>query len=366
MELRGSYLRLLVRCIWVYLLHWSGYLRLAEQGLRAVGAVVTLTFHRVLDDASLHHSNSVAGIVIRKETFGELVDYITSHYETVSLKNITPGAPSEKNRIAITFDDGWHDNHANAFPILRALQVPAIIFICPGLMGQRTPFWPEEAMALLRAIFTDSNPNQLAAIIENLKQHSPEIRDQYLAGLRSQLHDQRAKDSPTAARTLSWDEVHEMDKAGVSFGSHTETHQILTGISESEARAEVLHSKLAIETNLAKACWAFAYPNGNWSSSTRRIVKDAGFNRAVTTEHGAWISSSDPLAIPRMNVYEDNVVGMNGRFWPAMFRYTTFYTAWRVMKSGLKAGRRRAETHVDLRSTELASPRTFRPTTISK
>jgi hypothetical protein len=53
----------------------------------------------------------------------------------------------------------------------------------------------------------------------------------------------------------------------------------------------------------------------------------------VTTEKGAWLKNTDPLCIPRVNVYEENLVGPFGHFSPAMFEYTTLWKAWRATPS---------------------------------
>ena len=45
--------------------------------------------------------------------------------------------------VALTFDDGWRDNAANAFPLLQKHQVPASIFLSTDFIGSRQRFWWE-------------------------------------------------------------------------------------------------------------------------------------------------------------------------------------------------------------------------------
>jgi peptidoglycan/xylan/chitin deacetylase (PgdA/CDA1 family) len=290
---------------------------------------VTLTFHRVLDDTSYETTNSLPGIVIRESSFRELLRNVKRRYELVTLTGIAPGTPSSRIRVAVTFDDGWRDNYTTAFPIVLEHRVPITVFICPAVLDQDFPFWPERATALLRATRPGSKPEQFADKIEALKRTSPEMRERYFAALNAEACEPHSPPC-TIDRTLSWSEIAEMDKAGVCFGSHTDTHQILTSGPVHLAREEVRQSREALEAALGKPCHAFAYPNGNWSPETRQIVKEIGFTRAVTTQQGAWASESDFLAIPRLNVSEDNVVGLTGRFWLPMFQYTALWKAWRA------------------------------------
>lgn len=322
------YLRLLMRCTFVLLLAATGCLRRARRRLCESGATIILTFHRVLDDSSYHETNSLPGILIRLSTFCEMVGHLSRHCELVGLAGAISNSKSEKVRIVCTFDDGWVDNYTTAFPVVRDFNLPVTIFICPGLLGQNMPFWPERAVALLGQN-SRYNSSQIEEEVEKLKNLTPEQRDCAIEGFERANNSSNVKLS-SVDRTFSWAEVLEMDRAGVCFGSHTNTHQILTTIPEDQCRDELFRSKQILEQVLAKPCPTFAYPNGNWSPATRQAVAEAGFTVAVTTERRACTSVSDPLTLSRVNVCESNVVGLTGRFSPAMFEYTTLWKAWRT------------------------------------
>ena len=354
-------LRLLARCLWVQFLDWFGYLRRAEKALREQGAILTLTLHRVLDDVSYAETNSLSGIILRERTFQELVRFVTESYDPVDLAQATPGSIASRLRVVVTFDDGWRDNYTTAFPIIRAARLPVTIFVCPALLQQDQPFWPERAIRLLKtSAKKDARPDQFSDEIERLKACTTDERDRFFREIDSANNGQSfdlARN--TVDQTMSWTEILEMNQSGVRFGSHTDTHQILTTISPDAARSELQLSKVALEATLGNACQEFAYPNGNWSAVTRRLVQEAGFARALSTEHGPWIAKSDPLAIPRMNVSEGNVVGLTGRFSPAMFRYTTAWKAWRSMHRNsldLPAGLRtpKSPSPTSIRASEVA------------
>jgi peptidoglycan/xylan/chitin deacetylase (PgdA/CDA1 family) len=269
----------------------------------------------------------------------------------VDLLEAQPGKPSNKVRVAFTFDDGWSDNHAVAFPIAREYGAPLTVFLCPGLIDRNSPFWPEQVVALTRAVRPATEDSEMEALIEKLKRCATEGRAQHLAKLSEQVHEQGISSKLSSVDgTLSWAAIAEMDQGGVSFGSHTQTHQIVTTVPLETARKEVRESKTAIETALNKRCEAFAYPNGNWSPETRRMLAEEGLTLAVTTQRGAWTATCDRLAIPRSNISEDNVVGPTGRFSPAMFEYATFWKSWRATK---------AKSRLEVRANRQSTPITL-------
>jgi len=337
-------MRRVLRWLWAVFLVGSGSLRWAKRQLRGNGAVVTLIFHRVLDESSYQRTRSQPEIIVKEQTFRELLAHIASQFEPVDLREATPGTPSRKLKVAVTFDDGWEDNYTVAFPIIRQHKIPSIIFVTSGLVDKNTPFWPEQVIGLLRAVKPSVEATEIETLIESLKKCAPEERAQRLAELSKQAGEKAASLATSSVdRTLSWQEILEMNRFGVEIGSHSQTHHILTRVSADIARRELVDSKVALEGALGKRCEVFSYPNGNWSPDTRRMVADTGFKLAVTTDPGAWTAACDPLCIPRINVYEDKLVGPTGQFSPAMFEYTTVWKAWRATKANESRARKQAE-----------------------
>lgn len=331
------------RWLWVSLLAFSGSLWWAKRKLRNEGAVVGLVFHRVLGDRDYVQTHSQPEILVRERTFRDLVAYVVRNYETLDLHEAVPGTQGKRLKMVFTFDDGWEDNYEVVLPIVRAHKIPLTIFLCPQLVGKSMPFWPERVIALLRSSRTGSEAGEIKTLIESLKKQTPVQREKELARLGQGASELGAAvEATTVDRTLSWEEIAEMDRAGVRFGSHTHSHEILTAVPMDTARQQVEGSGAMIERKLGKPCTAFSYPNGNWSAAARRIVAEAGFKLAVTVDRYIWTVDSDPLSIPRSNVYEDDLVGLTGRFSSAMFEYSTIWKPWlrSKLRSRLEASAR--------------------------
>src|SRR5918996_976712 len=59
-------------------------------------------------------------------------------------------APARRRKAAIIFDDGLRSNVHVAYPMLRALGIPATFFVCPGLIEERRWLWTHEARRRLQ------------------------------------------------------------------------------------------------------------------------------------------------------------------------------------------------------------------------
>lgn len=293
------------------------------------GAVVALVFHRVLNASDLRRTNSQPEIIIEQATFEALIEYVAHEYKTVDFLQTLPGKFSNKFQVSFTFDDGWADNF-EAVSMARAYNIPVTIFVCAALVGRSMPFWPEQVMYLLRKTDSPQPYSQIKQFIESLKACNAEDREQRFSCLadRSRL----LLPESTPDRTLSWDQIQELDRAGVNFGSHTMTHEILTRLRPAAMRYQVCSSRESLEKKLAKPCTAFSYPNGDWSPKALEAVDEAGYSRAAIGETRAWTRDCDLLAIPRLNVSQDHVAGPFGRFSRVVFEYTIVWKAWRATK----------------------------------
>jgi len=315
------------RWLWAAGLRATGGLRWAERSLRESNAIVVLMFHRVVDDDTFRKTCSLPGTLVRKATFERLAAYVAKQFAVVALTSEARAAAAKKLRMAITFDDGWADNREVAMPIAAEHGLPLTVFICPAVTGVTFPFWPEKVVAVLRASGESQLISEAEGTIEALKRRKPAERDRWLAVMEGTVS---RVETVSADRVLSREEIGEMAAAGVRFGSHTETHSLLTGMAPEAAQHEIRASKQAIEEMLGRCCEAFSYPNGDWSPEIRRLVEEAGYRIACTTARGAWTETTDPLAIPRVNVCEESLVAPWGGFSPALFGYSTYWKAWRA------------------------------------
>jgi peptidoglycan/xylan/chitin deacetylase (PgdA/CDA1 family) len=222
--------------------------------------------------------------------------------------------------VSITFDDGYRDNYVYAYPILRKYEMPATILLTTGYC-EGEGLWPFH-----KARFAIWSTAAVGFEVEGLGGYRLESLDDRVAAMRGvelALDSVPAKDKWKAVEALvaqlkvdpgpesvgrlalSWDEASEMSQNGVSFGSHSVTHSMLTKLSPEEAREEIVQSRRSIEDKLGLECGVFAYPDGDFDGSVAEVVRQAGFRCALTTKPGRVTGKSDAFALNRISASPD-------------------------------------------------------------
>jgi len=342
------------------LLWWARW-RVAKLG------VVAITLHRVLPDEQYDSAQLQPGMAVRARTFESFLDYVARHCECVPPGDGVLGNPlarERRPRLALTFDDGWKDNFEAAFPISRKYKIPFTVFICPQMMTRRESFWTSQAGSLWAAAQRSGKLDVISALagrqagrsanslIEGLKHVSSKDREALISRMQAALQPYiQEAGVESSEQMLTWREVKEMSAAGVAFGSHTNTHAILTDIPGSEALQELTESKKAIEAEL-RACSLFAYPNGDWSPQVRDLVAQAGYQAAFINAPGIWREQGHRLSIPRINLWEGSLTGPGGRFSRAMLEYAVFWKAYRHRNGSFEKQTHHGDTEARRRANQ--------------
>lgn len=334
-----SALRAHGKVFWAGLLRASGMLSLARKWIQRHGAIV-LTFHRVLTDDELQHTASLGGMIVRNRTFAAFLSYASQQHEFTNLAQEPDWKPTGKLKLAVTFDDGWSDNAESVYPIARQFHVPLVIFIVPEKTGAALPFWPERTAAALDRVPSVNGSRRAASIgraIEELKALPAMERESRISQM---IGSGTLEPSAAVDKTMTWDQIVKLHAGGVTLGSHTSTHEILTMVPPAQAEQEIVSSRKAIQQKLGGSCHLFSYPNGDYSEQVRELVARAGYKFAfLNQEPGVWTRDCDPFLIPRVNVCEYHLVDAKGDFSPLVFDYAVVWNAARGLLSQMLSSR---------------------------
>ncbi len=160
-------------------------------------------------------------------------------YTTISLddlvRDVEAGTTTPVERpVILTFDDGWENQYVNAFPLLKKYNMTATFYVFTNPISKKEHF-------------------------------------------------------------LTWDQLREMDQAGMTIASHTLTHPYLNEISSDELKREITESKKIIEAEIGKPVRHFASPFGYTDAEVVQDIALAGYATGRTTYAGEYHSKNDLL-----------------------------------------------------------------------
>jgi len=296
------------------------------------GKVVILTYHRVVSKKELDAEYIQPGMYVTAETFEMQMQFIKQYFSVISFAELLrlwseQMWNAEERYCVVTFDDGWLDNYVYALPVLRRNALPATVFLPTTFIGTDRWFWPEQIVWLgrhatwqneekrrqadtvlqgefswLAAVGMSMNRVDADAIIEHCKALAQEQIDALIAAWAGQL----GVVLPRDRQVINWAEAQEMSAAGVSFGSHSATHRILTHLDSNEVLREVEGSWKTLREKPIVTVPVFCYPNGDWSAEVERSVEAAGYAAATTTEFGYEDRlPSRRFGLKRINIHND-------------------------------------------------------------
>ncbi len=185
---------------------------------------------------------------------------LAREWHPVSFTDAIEGCWSEEQKgrcVVFNFDDGYADNLTQALPILRRYDIPVACFVATRFMDT------DELMP----------------------------------------HDEGC--TPEQAAMLTWGQVLELHRAGVTIGSHAVTHDRLAQLLPDEVQRQLQGSKAAIEAHLGEPVTLLTYPYGRYGDvdhSVAQAVRDAGYAAGGTAQYGWNAPHSDRYRLKRIGM----------------------------------------------------------------
>ena len=304
------------------LLFRSGALA-ALRRVRPSDRLAILRYHAICGPEGYAYASP--GICISPAAFEQHVKYLAASYNVVSLpqavRALRDGRRLPPNAVAITFDDGYADNLASARMLARH-GLTATFYITAGCLAGEQPFWPAELRYILAVSASESielrmpegrlrvdvstqsgRAAALRVLTKAFKGHPIAVRED----LRAQLR-RHASNMAMPRVMLTWDEVREMHRVGMTIGSHTMTHPNLPNAGSVDARIELAASRDRLQHEIGTDVTMFSYPNGGadryMTAEILRLVRDVGYAAAATSRNAFAGRHSDLYALERIEVEE--------------------------------------------------------------
>ena len=281
------------------------------------GFPLVISYHRVVEDFASSAENSIHSMLISRIMLEQHLDWLGRRYRFISLDELGARLEARDSRqdpvVAITFDDGYRDFYHHALPVLTRKGVPAAVFVVTDLVGtKRMQLHDKLHLLLARQSRPDDGtrtPFQATrALLESLPQAEIEKVIQAL-----EPEAPIAEDTLRPFYSLTWEMLDEISRAGITIGSHTRTHVLMTHENKRRVIAEVAESRAAIEARLGRSVQHFAYPGGLFNTAAVEAVAGAGYRFGYTT--CTHRDAGFPLlTLPRTLLWENSCLDSNGLF----------------------------------------------------
>jgi len=229
----------------------------------------------------------------------------------VTLDDVMKETDSSEDLAVVTFDDGYKNNLTNAVPVLKKHDVPATIYVSTGFIDDDVPYEYAVADKLIKSNSisislseedisekVDTAPSQMKTFqkIRRLARESPKVRRKISEKFSSE---------DTRVSMLDSDEVRELDSNPlITIGAHGHRHLPLASVSESVLEQEIEECTAVLEDILNHDVSHFSYPYGSKNAEVRQVVREHGYETAVTTE-ASYIRTEDihkkRYALPRFD-----------------------------------------------------------------
>ncbi len=217
---------------------------------------------------------------LSREQFAAQMAYLSEKgYRCLSLRNasnyLIGDAEVPFPAVVLTFDDGYRDFHQGAYPILRHYGFGATVFVVTQAVGGLSRWAGNPEFAL-----------------------------------------------------MNWEEITELHREGVEFGSHSTSHPRLTRVPLRVVEDELRQSRRILEDRLATAVHSFAYPYGAWNSSVEKLVEETGYGLACSMLPGNLHARRQRFRLKRIAVAESISVPQYAKRLSPLYDYTSRLRRW--------------------------------------
>lgn len=240
---------------------------------------------------------------ISRENADKTFPYLAEKYHIIGLQDYLQHRRERKplppKSLIITFDDGAKGNY-DLLPLLKKTNLPVSIFLCAGIIDTTRHFW-----------FTFSHPGFTSSELKQLSNRE-KLHVLKEAGFEPEK-EQASRQALTKVQILEMSPF-------VDFQSHTLFHPCLPTCEDEEAREEIFRSKEILEEAYGFPINAFAFPNGDYSDRDIELIKEAGYECAITVDSGFNTLDTDPFRLKRMSVndtgnIDELIVKASGLWW---------------------------------------------------
>jgi len=277
-----------------------------------------LTYHRVEwpEESSPLDPSTLSGT---PEAFAQQAEFLAENFCLVTVEQVIEALgerePLPPRAVLLTFDDAYRSFARHAWPVLRKLRIPTLLFVPTAFPGEpQRIFWWDALYYAVRRCPDDALAEALARcgpipwekdrsrvygqLVSRLEGRSFRGATQIIEQLQT-----ACDEGPPGGQVLGWEELRQLKSEGLAIGLHTRTHPLLHRLDPEEARVEIAGARDDARRELHEYAPVFAYPGGGYNEDVVKLVESAGFEAAFTTCRGVnVVAKADRYRLRRINV----------------------------------------------------------------
>jgi peptidoglycan/xylan/chitin deacetylase (PgdA/CDA1 family) len=257
------------------------------------------------------------------EEFTRQILFINKRYRIIDVQwfveAVRDGRSLPPRAVLLTFDDGYSDFAEHAWPVLRELGLPALLFVPTAYPGdQSRVFWWDAVHQMVSRtdrgdvavegrgpVKLDGGRARREATTEIIE-HLIGLPNAQRLSCLDRLQQELAVTPHREDSMLTWDDLRRLAGEGLDIAPHTHAHPILTRLPEPEMVEEVRTSRRLIREEVGQDHPVFCYPNGRrgtFNATSCRVLEENGFIAAFTTVWGANVIGRTPaMTLHRIGV----------------------------------------------------------------
>lgn len=326
-------------------LGWTGADRAVASWTGTKALPLVLGYHAVVEDFHAHVGRAILPNLISLDMLERQLEWIGRRYHFVTLDELGTqlerGEPFARPSAAVTFDDGYAGVYHHALPLLKRKGIPAGIFIVTEATGRPDLLLYDKTFLLLEKVLPvlGHSEERFQRLLAAKDVHliagdgGRRLDDAFrtMRWLFTTLTQEQLRRAIEALETvcriddadypemqsLDWEMVRTLADSGMTIGSHTQTHALLTEESIERVANQTVGSMLTLRAKLKRPVAHFAYPDGRFNAAVVSAVGEAGYRFGYGT-----CLRRDPqypiLTIPRILLWERSCADAAGQFSPAV------------------------------------------------
>lgn len=251
------------------------------------GYVPVLCYHRVLPEL-VEDPDEPAYSLLPQQFEAQLALLVREGWQTLTLGEFAAAArgqvPLPAKAVLLTFDDGYADFYRLACPLARQYGLKLNLFLTTGFVDR------PEVLFMARQGYRFCRPE--------------EAGEEFPGSWRA-----HARRFPELWRPLTWQEVRELQEAGVGLGLHGHTHADLGRLPLAAVVSEVEEGLRLLADQAALRPHSLALPYGGFASvpwAALARLSERGISLIFTTIYGRPRLPGPPLLVPRLLVLQQD------------------------------------------------------------